>query len=83
MTPTTLLTNATLAYTPFLHPINALHDHWLWCLPPLVIAIAVVYKTLKLEPLEHLVSESAQLAAYILFLMAVAAAGLWALISVV
>jgi hypothetical protein len=70
------------AWRPFLEPLD-LHAHWLWLLPPLVVAIAVVYKALKMPRLHRIWIESAQLSLYILVLMAVAAILLRVLIEVV
>ena len=81
MTHTPLLQTA-VAWTPFLQPID-LHAHWLWLLPPLVIAVSIVYKALKSPRLHRIWLESAQLSLYILVLMAVAALLLRVLIEVV
>lgn len=70
----------TLAWRPFLDPID-LHDHWLWLLPPLAFAIALVYKTLKLPDLDHLWSQAFRLTGMILLIAASAAALLWLLVE--
>jgi hypothetical protein len=64
--------HTSLAYRPFLDPLD-LHDHWVWLLIPLVYAIALVYKTLKLPVLRKPFREAASLSAYILIVMALAA----------
>ena len=65
-----------LAWRPLLDPLP-LHNHWLWLLPPLALAIAVVYKALKLDPPDRLCVQSLRLTAVILLLMAAIAATLW------
>lgn len=65
----------------FLDPLD-LHDEWLILLPPLVFAIALVYKTLKLPTLERLAYETVRLGAYILVLIVLAAATLWAVVEI-
>lgn len=72
----------TLAWRPFLQPLE-LHGYWLALLPPIVIAVAVVYKTLKLKKLDKLVYETTRLTCMILGLMFVAAVVLWALVEAV
>lgn len=78
----TMMGSAVLGYRPFLDPLD-LHDHWLWLLPPLALAIALVYKTLKLPHLDHLWSQTLRLTAVILLIAVLAAAGLWGLVAVV
>ncbi len=80
--PFAALCQLTLAWRPFLEPLN-LHDHWLWLLPPLVIAVAVVYKALKLEDLSKLLAETIRLTIYILVLMVGSAALLWGIVEAV
>lgn len=41
----------TLAYTPFLDPLN-LHDAWWLTLVPLALGISVVYKAVRLRDLK-------------------------------
>ena len=52
---------------------------WLVLLLPLVVAISVVYKTIKLEDLSRLPREAGILCVQILSFMVLAAAGLWVL----
>jgi len=68
--------HALLAYTPFLDPLP-LYDWWLVLLVPLVVAIAVVYKTLKLDALDRLWQEVGRLVVTILAAMAAAAVVLY------
>ena len=73
---------STLAYRPFLDPIGG-DRYWMLMLIPMVIAIAVVYKTIKTDRLEKIPRESAVLAAQIVAFMAMAAAALWLLTELV
>lgn len=66
----------TLALKLFLEPMP-LDDYWLLLLGPLAIAVAVVYKTIKLDDLAKLPRQAAYLAAQILIFMVLAAAALW------
>ena len=68
----------TLGYRPFIDPLP-IDDFWLALLLPLVLAIAVVYKTIKLDDLSRLASQSAYLAAQIVAFMIIAAGVLWLL----
>ena len=72
----------TLAWRPFLDPLP-IDDVWLVLLIPMVVAIAVVYKTIKTENLKTLAKESAYLSFQIGLFMVVAAGVLWAITSVV
>ena len=65
-----------LAWFPFRDPMP-LHHHWLWLLPPLVLAIAIVYRALKSPTLDRLALESARRSAYVIALMALAASKTW------
>lgn len=67
-----------LGYRPFLDPLP-LHDYWLILLLPLVFAVALVYKAIKLDDLNHLWKQSLNLAGQIIVFMILAAAGLWLL----
>lgn len=71
-----------LTYRPFLDPLD-LHRHWLWLLPPLAFAIALVYKTLKLPHLDHLWSQTFRLTLVILIIASLAAIGLWGVVELV
>ncbi len=72
----------TLAWRPFLEPLD-LHDHWMWLIIPVALAIAVVYKALKLEDLRRLPFEATRLAAVIIAAMIAAALALWAITELV
>lgn len=71
-----------LAYTPFLDPLR-LDDYWLVLFVPLVIAVALVYKTIKLQDLTQLPRQAGMLAMQILLVMVLAAVGLWLLTEMV
>jgi len=70
-----------LAWTPFLQPVP-LDDHWLWLVAPIVVAISVTYKTIKIDDLRNLPKQSAMLAGQIFVFMALAAAGLYLLTEI-
>ncbi|MEM7576814.1 MAG: hypothetical protein AAF328_04995 [Planctomycetota bacterium] len=63
-----------LAWRPFLEPLP-IDSGWLWLSVPLVLGVAVVYKTIKLPQanLRELPQESLKLAAQVLLFMAFAA----------
>lgn len=63
------------AYVPFMEPLP-MDAAWIWFAVPLVLGVAVVYKTLKLPDLKHLVRESLLLATQVLFFLVAAAVGL-------
>jgi len=71
-----------LAWRPFLDPLGW-HAHWPWLLPPLVLAIAAVYKALHLPALDRFWPETLRLSATILTLMLAAAAVLWIVVGAV
>lgn len=65
-----------LGYRPLLDPIPV-DDYWLLLLVPLVFAISLVYKTIKLDDLTHLPRQTFFLAGQIVAFMLLAAAALW------
>lgn len=70
------------SYRPFLDPLP-LDTWWLMLLPPLVVAVAVVYKTIKLDDLRRLPRQAVILSAQIIVFMILAAAALWLLTELV
>jgi hypothetical protein len=70
------------AYRPFLEPLR-LDSYWLLLMLPLVIAISMAYKAIKLDNLAYLPREAAFLAVQIMAFMAMAAASLWLLTELV
>ena len=66
----------TLAYRLFLDPLP-ISPHWLWLMPPLVLAVSVVYKTLKVESLADAPKESIKLAAQIAAVLTITASVCW------
>ena len=70
LAPTTVL-----GYQPFMEPLP-IDAAWFWFVIPLVLAVAVVYKTLKLPDLRSLPKESLLLAGQVLLFLALAAVGL-------
>ena len=71
-----------LAYRPFLEPLP-LDTYWLLLLPPLVLAVSVVYKTIKLEDLAQLPGQALFLSGQIIAFMILAAAALWMITELV
>jgi len=69
-------TGFTLGYRPLLDPI-AVDDYWLVLLLPLVFAISLVYKTIKLDDLTHLPRQAIYLASQIVAFMVLTASALW------
>jgi len=71
-----------LGWRPLLEPLPV-DDLWMWLLIPLTVAIATVYKTLKLEDLHRLSWEIARLSTLILLSMVAAAVVLGVLVTLV
>lgn len=71
-----------LAWRPFLDPIH-LEGYWMWLIVPLVVAITIVYKAIKLEDLSYLPREVAKLSAQIIAFMFLTAALLWLVVELV
>jgi hypothetical protein len=63
-------------WRPFLDPLPV-DASWLLLMLPLVLGIAVVYKTIKIDDLELLPKQAFWLASQIVFYMVIAAAALW------
>lgn len=82
MSTASLVPAPALGYTPFLEPIPV-GEYWLLLLLPLVAAISVVYKTIKVRDLSRLPREALQLSGTIVAFMVLAAAGLWLLTELV
>jgi hypothetical protein len=68
----------TLAWRPLLDPMP-IDAYWLWLAIPMVVAVTVVYKAIKLDDLSQLPRQAASLAVQFIVLMIVAAAALWLL----
>ncbi len=80
---TSLLTGIfnVIAYVPFRDPLH-IDAYWMWMMIPLVIAVSVVYKTIKIDNLSQLPLQAAFLALQIVAFMVVAAAVLWGLTEI-
>ena len=65
-----------LAYRPFLDPAP-IDRYWLWLLPPLILVIALVYRTIKSDTLEGLPRKAGYLAFQISIFMVLVATALW------
>jgi len=72
----------TLAWRPFLDPLD-LHHIWWLLLVPLAFVIGLVYKTLKLRTLDTLWPQTMRLTAIIVVFMIGIAAILWVIIELV
>lgn len=68
-----------LAYRPFLDPLP-IDRYWLWFLPPLILLIALVYRTIKSDELSSLPRKAGYLAFQISVFMVLAGAALWLLL---
>lgn len=90
MTVTTLITRlvslvspAVLGqYVPFVVPLR-IDAYWLLLLLPLVVAIAITYKTIKLDDLSRLSREATLLSLQIVIFMVLAAVTLWLLTELI
>lgn len=73
-----------LAYRPFLDPAP-IDRYWLWFLPPLILIVAVVYRTIKTgsDALIAMPRQAGYLAFQISVFMVLAAALLWLLLLLV
>ena len=67
---------ASASWRPLLDPLPV-DDYWLWLMAPMAVAIAVVYKAIKLDDLTPLPRQAIWLAVQFVIVMAVAAAVLW------
>jgi hypothetical protein len=74
--------SAILAYRMFLDPLPA-DDYWLVMMLPLVFAIALVYKTIKVDDSRILASQTAYLCFQIVAFMTLAATALWVVGAIV
>ena len=73
----------TLAWIPFLEPINALQPWWYLLLVPLSFGISVIYKSMRLPRLERFWRQVAIMTTQIVLAMVALAIGLAVLIQVV
>jgi uncharacterized membrane protein YhaH (DUF805 family) len=73
---------SSLAFRPFHDPVP-IDGYWMLMLIPMVIAISVVYKTIKTDRLHKIPREASILAAQIVAFMILAAAALWILTELV
>ena len=63
-------------WTPFLDPLPNI-DAWVLYVIPIVLVIALVYKTLKLNPIKQLFFETIKLASVIMAYLITTAVILW------
>ncbi|MFI4861050.1 MAG: hypothetical protein ACIAXF_10255 [Phycisphaerales bacterium JB063] len=64
------------AYRPFLEPAP-IDRYWLWLLPPLVLAVSIVYRTIKSHDLSEVPRRAAYLSFQVAVFMVAAAVLLW------
>lgn len=69
-------------WKPLLQPLPV-DRYWMWLMPPLLIAIAVVWKSIKIDDPARLPRQAASLAAQFVVLMIAAAAVLWLIVELV
>jgi hypothetical protein len=72
-----------LAYIPFINPINAFHVWWFMLLVPMALGISMVYKALKLASLEQYWRQVTMMTVQILIGMAALAGALVILVQLV
>ena len=72
----------TMAWRPLLDPVH-IEAYWMVLMLPLVVAVSVVYKTIKLHDLTHLPIQVTRLSLHILVFFILAAAALWLLTELV
>ncbi len=72
----------TMAWRPLLDPVH-IEAYWMVLMLPLVVAVSVVYKTIKLPDLTHLPIQVTRLSLQILVFFILAAAALWLLTELV
>ncbi|HUS90772.1 MAG TPA: hypothetical protein VM695_02940 [Phycisphaerae bacterium] len=66
-----------IAWTPFHNPMTLSFYHELWLLLPLCAAVGVVYKTIRIHDLRHLVREVIFLMLYMVFGLFALAVAIW------
>jgi hypothetical protein len=59
----------TLAWTPFINPLNLFHEWWYLLLLPLSFGIAVTYKAVRMPNLERFWREAMAMTAQIVLAM--------------
>jgi hypothetical protein len=72
-----------LAYRPFLDPLPYSWDFWPWLLLPLVVGVAVVYKSIKCRTMKQVPREAAGITVWILAGLAAAAVILVAIVKLI
>ena len=71
-----------LGFRPFYKPLP-IDDYWLLLALPMVVAISVVFKAIKLDDLSQLPRQATVLVAQIIFFLVLAASGLWLITALV
>ena len=73
---------ALLAWRPLLDPLPV-EGFWLWLMLPMALAVATVYKAIKLDGLSKLPGQAVWLAVQFVIVMILAAAVLWLITEMV
>jgi type VI protein secretion system component VasK len=76
-----LLAAAASGFRPFLTPLPV-WDHWMWLILPLCVAVAVVWKAMRVPSLADVPKEAGRLLLYILAGYTAGALLVWAIVSV-
>jgi len=71
-----------LAWRPLLDPLPV-EGFWLWLMLPMALAVATVYKAIKIEDLSRLPVQAVWLAVQFVVVMMLAAAVLWLITEMV
>lgn len=80
--PPSMLASIRLAYTPFVNPLPV-WDYWYLLIIPLAVAVAVVYKSIKLQRLRDVPWQAFVIGCWIVFGMIAAAIVLAGVVKVV
>ena len=72
-----------LAYTPFIDPVNIFHEWWYLLIIPLAFGISVIYRALKMPSLDRYWKAVMTLTMQIVVAMVAMAIGLVVLVQVV
>lgn len=75
------LTLGSLAYRPFLDPINA-HGWWLFLSIPLVVGISVAYKAIRLPGMQYYWNQVIKMSVQVLVALVVLCGALYVLVEV-
>lgn len=71
------------AWTPFFEPLPFVQSSWLWLLVPLVVGIAMMYKAIRVESIDHFWRGVLVMTAQVLLAFAGLAVGFFLLVQFV